>query len=219
MTFKYRIEGGRYGGEVVVGRIEEELFERLKDLEEDDLWEALWELEDETGVGWYEYDDFEHLNGAYSDGGFTVVDITEADHPYDWNESEQYLDPYHIYDREAFSTSTMNPGNAFPAGNEETIPVIAVHSAEKGSFGKKCLTLTNSLSRALLQMSVRLLRMCIMIESLSKVILIMLIPMERECTAQLEDLSRNGTTNNSPKSKLLSVSKKLWTIDIQNKIR
>lgn len=135
MTFKYRIEGGRYGGEVVVGRIEEELFERLKDLEEDELWEALWELEDETGVGWYEYDDFEHLNGAYSDGGFTVVDITEADDPYDWNESEQYLDPYHIYDREAFSTSTMNPGNAFPAGNEETIPVIAVHSAEKGSFG------------------------------------------------------------------------------------
>lgn len=127
MTFKYRIEGGRYGGEVVVGRIDEELFERLKDLEEDELWEALWELEDENGVGWYEYDDLEHLNGAYSDGGFTVMDITEADDPYDWNESEQNLDPYHIYDREAFSTSSTK--------ELETIPVISVHSSEKGSFG------------------------------------------------------------------------------------
>ena len=126
----YRIDGGRYGGEVVVGRVSQEFYEQHKDLEEADLLDALWDLEDVTGQAWYEYDDLEHHSGAYADGGFYITDVSGEDDPYAWNDTEKFFENIdHIYDRECYST--VGGDEKY----EQTIPVITVHSAEKGAFG------------------------------------------------------------------------------------
>jgi hypothetical protein len=127
MKYRYRIDGGRYGGEVVVGRISQEFVVENQDLAEDDLWDAICELEEQSGNYWSEFDDIEHHFGAYSDGGFIVTDITNEEDPYVWNESEQkYEGALHLYDREAYTTQ---------AQDRVKIPVVTIHSAEKGSFG------------------------------------------------------------------------------------
>ena len=95
--YRYRIDGGRYGGECAVGTVSEDFAQYwTPKIEEDGAHScgslthvlALSEWDDDVGLdsdspdifedgneipGWYEVDDKEHINAAFADGGFTVT--------------------------------------------------------------------------------------------------------------------------------------------------
>ena len=107
---RFRIEGGRYGGELVLGEANPEFIKHYQDLDEGELIDVLleedsqgWTSDDEPedallnpetppspvadpgyGYNMWECDDVEHLNSAYADGGFYVYEIP-ADGTDDWD--------------------------------------------------------------------------------------------------------------------------------------
>lgn len=120
----FRIFTGRYGGELTIGRISQEEFDRFKDADELDLIDHFADFDRETP--WHEIDDIEHLSGPYADNQYYVQEMDV-----DGNEIGDHLGPFeynHLYGREAY-TSDNTRGN-------ETLPVLVFHSAEKGGFGE-----------------------------------------------------------------------------------
>ena len=159
---RYRIEGGRYGGELVLGEVNPVFASYYADKRED-LVDAVLEEEDYEpneeensdalldpegpphpalpGEDFYmwENDEFEHLNSPYSDGGFTVYEVP-ADGSDDWDhENEVYEgEGIFVYGREGGYFNTDDEPevlNEEDADGNKYVPVLAFHSSEKGSFG------------------------------------------------------------------------------------
>jgi len=154
--YRYRIEGGRYGGELVVGETnpgfalhygelddQEELIEAVLDADgsgwnnEEVPEDALIDPNQPPGPGVDEYfnmwenDELEHCNGPYSDGGFTAYEVpADGSDDYDYDKEVWEGDAIQVYSREGAYF-----GNEKPEENiDEYIPVLAFHSSEKGSF-------------------------------------------------------------------------------------
>ena len=127
--FKYRIEGGRYGGELAVGEVSEDFAQYWAPIiEEEGTYEtfiphvlALSEWDDEEDInrdapaifedlneieGWYAVDDIEHINGAYADGGFFVSNITDEEDEWAYDENEMEVEGYCLKGREGAYIST-----------------------------------------------------------------------------------------------------------------
>lgn len=159
---RFRIDGGRYGGEVVVGEVspgfasyfakedQNEIIEAV--LEADDYFSGSEEPEDalldpETppypglepdSFYIWENDNFEHLNGPYADGGFFVYEVP-ADGSDDWEYDNEVFEgeAQHVYSREGGYFGNDEPeliNEADEKGNKY-VPVLAFHSSEKGGFG------------------------------------------------------------------------------------
>jgi len=155
--YRYRIEGGRYGGEVVVGEVTNDFAVKAQTFDEDELVEFLTSIDDEDyeevdeseehpdpeqvplpkeDYYMWECDDVEHLNGPYSDGGFFVYEV-----PVDKSDDMDYEKEVFngeggivygreggIFGKEEMSREPDENGNRY-------IPVLAFHSSEKGTFG------------------------------------------------------------------------------------
>ena len=162
---KFRIEGGRYGGELVLGEVNPAFVSYYAELDDtSELIDAV--LESDQG-GWndeepedalldpdtppspctdpgeyfnlWENDNFEHINSAYADGGFYVYEIP-ADGSDDWSyDNEVYEgEAIHVYGREGGYFSTDDEPEVLNEKDEdgnEYVPVLCFHSSEKGSFG------------------------------------------------------------------------------------
>jgi hypothetical protein len=75
------------------------------------------------------FDDLEHLNGAYSDGNWTIYKVP-ADGSDDWAHEDSFeVDPNHLYGRECYSAFGIDEEH-----EDQTVPVLAFHSSEKGTF-------------------------------------------------------------------------------------
>lgn len=147
---KFVITGGRYGGECVVGRISEELYETIKDLDEEELCERIYEIEESDLMDnrpWYEVDDFEHINAAYADGGFFVCEIKDGEADFD---TEIKCDGVCILGREAYSYHNEN----LDLTDKVKTPILTFHSAEKGSFGEYYVELEGDFNPDLLQYTI-----------------------------------------------------------------
>lgn len=156
--YRYRIEGSRYGGELVVGEVNPdwvkyhektdgyELVDVVLDADDwhnsndDEPEDALLDpdtppspgLDEDGSFNMWENDDLEHLNGPYADGGFTVYEVP-VDGSDDWDYDKEVYDgdAIHVYGREGAYFGREEPEE----NAEEYIPVLAFHSSEKGTFG------------------------------------------------------------------------------------
>jgi hypothetical protein len=141
---RFRIEAGRYGGELTIGEVDKEFVDYFIDKEESELIEHVnsyeWDGPEDTDApkpkedfyAWHETDDKEHLNNAYADAGFYVSEVSadgSDDHAYDENERE--IKGYHLYDREAYHDTELKKD---VSDNNDYVPVLSFHSAEKGGF-------------------------------------------------------------------------------------
>ena len=131
---KFRIEGGRYGGELVLGEVNPAFVSYYAELDDTgELVDAV--LESDQG-GWeeeetpadalldpntppspctdpdeyfnmWENDNFEHINAPYADGGFYVYEIP-ADGSDDWSYDKEIYEgeAIHVYGREGGYFST-----------------------------------------------------------------------------------------------------------------
>ena len=159
---KFRIEGGRYGGELVIGTINPAFASYYAD-KQDEVVDAVldaedWEPDEEAdsdalldpegiphpaipGEDFYmwENDDIEHINSAYADGGFFVYEVPadgsdDYDHEKEVYEGEGIL----VYGREGGYFGTDDEPELINEEDEDKnkyVPVLAFHSSEKGGFG------------------------------------------------------------------------------------
>ncbi len=159
--YRYRIEGGRYGGELVIGEVNPAFATYYAD-KQDELVDAVLESED-----WQEQDDdtdtlldpegpphpalpgedfymwendgFEHINSAYADGGFNVYEVP-ADGSDDWDYDKEVYEgeAIQVYGREGGYFNTEDEPELINEKDDDGnnyVPVLAFHSSEKGSFG------------------------------------------------------------------------------------
>ena len=144
--FRYRIEAGNYGGELTIGEVPAEFVEYWKHEEQEDLIDAVTDFDDFSDEDpedalqdpdapprldnyWHEYDDLEHQNGTYSDGTWTVTPVpADGSDDFAWDDSIT-IEPTHMYSRECYSSQEIDEEYA-----DQTVPVLAFHSSEKGSF-------------------------------------------------------------------------------------
>lgn len=150
---KFRVDTGRYGGELVIGTVSKEFVEywRNKSDHKFSVEEHLTGLEWEDGntdlydkdcpkpyedfSAWYECDDKEHINGAYADSDWYVTEITDEEDDWANNDSEKQFEPgQHLFGREAYHTD-INDWDSDTVDLNEYDPVLCFHSGEKGSFG------------------------------------------------------------------------------------
>ena len=144
---RFRIEAGRYGGELTVGTIESDFVDYWlsKSNDEADLIEHIngleWDEEVEDNLApeltedfnaWYEIDDIEHLNGPYADGDWTVSEVpSDGSDDYAYDENERDLSEVsQLFSREAYHNDDV-PDEV----DDDQVPVLVFHSSEKGSFG------------------------------------------------------------------------------------
>ena len=159
---KFRIEGGRYGGELVIGTINPAFASYYAD-KQDEVVDAVldaedWEPDEEAdsdalldpegiphpaipGEDFYmwENDDIEHINSAYADGGFFVYEVPadgsdDYDHEKEVYEGEGIL----VYGREGGYFGTDDEPELINEEDEDKnkyVPVLAFHSSEKGGVG------------------------------------------------------------------------------------
>lgn len=146
--YRYRIDAGNYGGELTIGEVPAEFVEYWKHEEQEDLIDEVTSfdemeedsdepedaLEDPERVPclenyWHDIDDLEHLNGSYSDGHWTITPVP-ADGSDDWAYEDSFeCEPTHLYGRECYSSNEIDEEY-----EDQTVPVLAFHSSEKGSF-------------------------------------------------------------------------------------
>ena len=148
---RFRIDTGKYGGELVIGKINKEFVEFMSDYDENDLIETLQKYDfedDDMGVegapkpksdfySWSECDDIEHLNNAYSDAGFTITEVpSDGTDDYTWNEDEITTEGYQLYGREAYHEDKIPEPTKYLTQKDinNMIPILSFHSAEKGGF-------------------------------------------------------------------------------------
>ena len=153
--YRYRIEGGRYGGECAIGTVTEEFakYWAPKLIEtsahqsgfiDHVLSLSEWDDDDEKDPdspditaegneieGWYAIDDKEHINGAFADGGLFVSSVpADGSDDWDYDEDEKEVEAYWLKGREGGYVSTDADGET-PEG---CTPVMAFMSVEKGGF-------------------------------------------------------------------------------------
>ena len=159
--YRYRIEGGRYGGEAVLGTVnpafasyyadkQEEVVDAVLEAEDEDMSEEEQSdvLLDPEGIPhpaipgedfyMWENDDLEHINSAYADGGFTVYEVpTDGSDDYDYEKEVYDGEGILVYGREGgyFSDEEPELVNEKDEDGNKYVPVLMFHSSEKGSFG------------------------------------------------------------------------------------
>ena len=139
---RFRIETGQYGGELTIGKIDKDFVDYFINKGDDSLLlETIqsYEWGDDVGgdpdaprmssfASWTEASEIEHLNGAYIDGGFMVVEVpSDGSDDYINSEDLEEFEGFHLFDREAYHEESIN-------SDDDELPVLAFHSAEKGSF-------------------------------------------------------------------------------------
>ena len=149
----FRIEFGSMGGELVIGKVDEQFVENWIGKSSDELVEYLhnWDFRDtsqpsdefnplpkENFNAWNELDDIEHANNCYSDAGIFVNEVKEDN--LDSRDNEQKIDGYHLYEREAYfdEISKSQLEENLKDNNQELdahVPVITFMSTEKGELG------------------------------------------------------------------------------------
>ena len=131
--YRYRIEGGRYGGEAVLGTVNPAFASTLLDPE--GIPHPAIPGED---FYMWENDDLEHINSAYADGGFSVYEVS-ADGSDDWDYEKETYDgeAIYVYGREGgyFSNEEPEIVNEEDEDGNKYVPVLMFHSSEKGGFG------------------------------------------------------------------------------------
>lgn len=159
---KFVVRGGRYGGELTIGRVSKEFVEYWSPkVEEDgdgDLINHVVNLDyddadeidpnsppiffsgnvDDVVVedtAWYNIDDIEHLNAYYADSGFYVTELDSEDQEIG---DEVEVKPITLYGREAYNDTAMPEPTEYLSQEDidNYIPVLVFHSGEKGSFGQ-----------------------------------------------------------------------------------
>lgn len=187
--YKYNLYAERYGGETVIGEVNEAFvdywIDRVDDEGDHDLVEFLtdWDIEmppedalDDPDSApfptenfepgqWHELDDIEHLSSCYADADIRVVPL-DADGEED-NENEFYVpivNLYAMYSREAYIDSTTPDWNT--ANRDEYIPVVTFHSGEKGGFWNATLELDEPFDQKLLSVGNIETHLCEMTEAL-----------------------------------------------------
>ena len=149
--FLYRVDGGRYGGELAIGKVTAEFVRYWQDKDQDDLVSHIvgldWDDSEDVDTNspdpyedmdywnnWYECDDYEHENGYYADCKFSVHDVSgndpESEEAQGWDEDAVEVDPYHLMSRECYAQKEE------PEDLEGYTPVLCFHSGEKGGFGQ-----------------------------------------------------------------------------------
>lgn len=161
----FKIDTGRYGGEIVIGTVTPEFVEYWQERDEDDLvhhvYGTEWEDEDQIdadspamtedgNIYWHDVDDFEHLNGPYADNKYWVSEIKLADgveylngelvRPDGWDYAtpmyeEEVESEQYDYGCYVYSREAYTHEYDSESGVEHT-PVLCFHSAEKGGFGE-----------------------------------------------------------------------------------
>ncbi len=155
---KFRIEGGNYGGECVIGEVRNSFVQQALDLDEGDLidrvldaenWEEPESAESEEHEDpeavvvpkedyyMWECDDIEHINGPYADGGFTVYEVpADGSDDYDYENEVGSFSAIHMYGREGgyFGNEQPDVVNEDDDEGNHYVPVLAFHSSEKGTF-------------------------------------------------------------------------------------
>ena len=150
---RYRIEGSRYGGELVIGAVDRAFVDywstKVEDDGDNDLIGTIvaheWEDPDDadpdspepndTFSGWFENDDIEHINGPYADGGFVVTEVpADGSDDYSWDSPQLEVDALQLYGREAYISHTA-PSESEQDDQDDYVPVLTFLSSEKGSFG------------------------------------------------------------------------------------
>ena len=140
---RFRIDTGAYGGELVVGTVDEEFVKHFVEEGEGELIDHLHSLEWDEDVNkdlpkpfedfycWNETDDIEHCNGPYSDTEWYWTEVP-ADESDDWNNDidGKEFKPWHLYDRE-----TYHDDNDEAKEKHKVTPVLVYHTGEKGGFG------------------------------------------------------------------------------------
>lgn len=162
----FKIETGRYGGEVVCGEVTPEFYEYWLDRDNDDLLQAFWNDgedqpdspkpgvdDDEYWTPWHDLDDFLHLSTPYADNHYYVTEIAPKEgvtYDEEWGAFEaspEWTDEngYDFWDevsedregRDYISLASQELyGNRDNFGNDNCVPVMFFHSAEKGAFGE-----------------------------------------------------------------------------------
>ena len=149
---KYRIEGGHYGGECVIGEVNNHFVSNTVTLDESQLVDTILEFDDwnpdidenaeiedpeqlspprEDYYMW-ECDDIEHINGPYADGGFTVYEVpADGSDNWDYDNEVWQGEAIHMYGREGGYFGSEEPEKV----TDEVVPVLAFMSSEKGTFG------------------------------------------------------------------------------------
>jgi hypothetical protein len=150
---KYVVRGGRYGGEVTIGRVSKEFVEYWSPkVEEDgdgdlinhvvnldydgaDVDPSLPTMTVDGNTAWYEIDDIEHSNGYYADSNFFVTELDE-----EGNETgdEVEFTNASLYGREAYNETSMPEPTEYLTQEDvdNYVPVLVFHSGEKGAFGQ-----------------------------------------------------------------------------------
>ena len=140
----FRIEAGRYGGETVIGEVDDSFVEAMIDEDQEKLIEHCTSADEEDFEGpipcegYYmtQCDEIEHLNSAYADSGFVVTEVTNEDSKFDYSETETDFEPVAcLYSREAYSQNSEPDWDDIDKEKDDYVPVLNFHSSEKGNFG------------------------------------------------------------------------------------
>lgn len=148
-TRMYRIDGGRYGGELVLGTCSHAFVEYWVNKDQNDLLTHIngVEFEDEEDIdpdsppmnddgetySWYEYEDLEHLNSCFADSDFTITEV-DPESLEEIEGTQLELDGLpSLYNREGGYLSSEY--------EEGMLPALCFFSSEKGSFGSYLLEL------------------------------------------------------------------------------
>ncbi len=148
---RFRVEGGIYGGELVIGKVSNEFVIKVVSQDESELIDTVLSFDDwhqeidenaehedpeqipspvENYYMW-ECDDIEHLNGPYADGGFTVYEVpADGEDDYDYDNEVWQGEAICMYSREGGYFTKEQPKDM-----EDNVPVLAFMSSEKGTFG------------------------------------------------------------------------------------
>lgn len=156
---RFRVEPFRYGGELLIGKVSWDFAEAMLDADDDAVWEALqaWEnastveefvedtglpriLEDEEpGRAWFEFDDFEHHSGGFSDCEWAVTEVPadgSDDFGYGLSDEAKYTDtPIQVFTREAYHQKDLPDDSNEHISMDDFVGCVSVFSSEKGGMG------------------------------------------------------------------------------------
>jgi len=160
---RFRIEGGRYGGEAVLGSVNPAFADYYAGGDEYDIVEAVqnaddwsnYDEQDETGdelldpegppspstdedgyFNMWENDEFEHINSSYTDGGFFVYEVPadgSEDYAYE-NEVGEFAGIC-VYSREGALFGDEHPGVEVNEEDEEGNKYVPVLLFHSGEKG------------------------------------------------------------------------------------
>lgn len=172
-NYIYNLYAERYGGELVLGTVNESFVEhwidRVSDDGDSELVEYLtdWDLEDlpedaledpdsdprptehfEAGC-WHDIDDLEHLSSAFADADIRVVPVDAEGNEDDDNSFYVPMQNlYSMYSREAYIESETPDWD--DVNKDDYVPVLSFLSSEKGGFWNARLELDEPFDQKLL---------------------------------------------------------------------